>query len=53
MLEYNNLPLYLTKYEEIADKNPKFVTQSCMLDCGHNITIWFVGQENKHYLCIG
>lgn len=53
MLQYNKLPLYLAKFQEIANKNPEFVAQSCMLDCGHNLTIWFVGQESKYYCCIG
>lgn len=53
MLKYNGMPLYVAKYEQIQDKDPEFVAQSAMLDFDRNLTIWFVGQESKYYICIG
>lgn len=50
---FDGKPLGFIKYEKIENKNPKFVAQTALLDCGHNITIWFVESENKYYACIG
>lgn len=49
--EGNKDNLYLVKYENIENKNPKYLGQTCLLDCRHNLTFW--GVDNKVYACIG
>lgn len=52
MTTFNGKPLCFVKYEKIENKNPKFAAQTCLLDGGHNIIIWFVESEDKYYACI-
>lgn len=52
-LKLNNLQLQFVKYEEIENKHPQFVGQTYMLDASHNLTFWFVQEDNKYYGCIG